>query len=215
MEFFSLINEFEMTFSGWFYKTFIDPLLVSGRNKIADRIEPGQKVLDVACGTGALIFQLAPKCKKAVGIDFSETMILSAQKEKKKRDLKNIEFIVADATRLSAFQDGEFDAVTLSMALHQFNPMLHTLILNEIKRVGKKLIIVDYAVPLPRNGAGISARFIEFLAGKEHHHNFKKYYKSGGLKSILGENSIDFGLSHQFSSGVFELIICNFHSTES
>lgn len=204
-----------MTFSGWFYKTFVDPLLVSVRNKIAGEILPGQAVLDVACGTGALAFQLARKSKKVVGIDLSEPMIDAAKKEKQKQRLTNADFKVADATRLSAFKDGEFDVVTLSMALHQFNPELHAPILDEIKRVGKKLIIVDYAVPLPRNVAGISARIIEFLAGKEHYQNFRRYYRLGGLKSILSDKATEIESLQIFSSGVFTLVTCNFQSTES
>lgn len=213
--FFSLIKKYNMTFSGWFYKTFVDPLLVSVRNKIAGEILPGQAVLDVACGTGALVFQLALKNKKVVGIDLSEPLIDAAKKEKQKQRLTNVNFEVADATRLSVFKDGEFDIVTLSMALHQFNPELHAPILDEIKRVGKKLIIVDYAVPLPRNVAGISARIIEFLAGKEHYQNFRRYYGLGGLKPILRDKATEVESSQIFSSGIFTLATCNFQSTES
>jgi demethylmenaquinone methyltransferase/2-methoxy-6-polyprenyl-1,4-benzoquinol methylase len=204
-----------MTFSGWFYKTFVDPILVSVREKIAAEILAGQTVLDVACGTGALVFQLARKSKKVVGIDLSEPMIKAAKKEERKQHPGNVSFEVADATRLSAFNDGEFDVVTLSMALHQFSPELHAPILDEIKRVGKKLIIVDYAVPLPRNVAGISARIIEFLAGKEHYQNFRRYYRLGGLRSILSDNSTEIESSLIFSSGIFTLVTCNFQSTES
>ena len=132
--------------TGWFFRTFIDPLLKSGRKLIKTNIVSGEKVLDVACGTGALVFDLAEKAKKVVGIDLSKSMLKAAQREQKKRRIKNIEFITADATHLSAFSDKEFDVVTLSMALHQFDNALHTPILNELKRVGKKIIIVDYSL---------------------------------------------------------------------
>ncbi|MEM7032236.1 MAG: methyltransferase domain-containing protein [Chloroflexota bacterium] len=49
----------------------------------AMQIEPGQRVLDVGCGTGDDVFNLAKivgSDGEAVGIDNSETMILEAQK---------------------------------------------------------------------------------------------------------------------------------------
>jgi ubiquinone/menaquinone biosynthesis C-methylase UbiE len=189
---------------------FIDPLLASGRKNTVAEIEAGQTVLDVACGTGALVFELSQKAKKVVGVDVSEPMINSAKKEIKKRSLKNVELIVANATNLSLFTDNKFDVVTLSMALHQFDPALHTPILKEIERVGKKLIVVDYAVPLPQNVGGISARIIEFMAGTEHHRNFRKYYNQGGLNHILTENLCDIEYLEYFSSGIFQLMKCRF-----
>lgn len=195
--------------SGWFYKSFIDPLLESGRKKIIAEINLGESVLDIACGTGALVFSGAQKAKYFVGIDLSETMVKSAQKEKTKRNLKNIDFKVADASQLQIFANKEFDVVTLSMALHQFDPDLHSPILNELRRVAKTIIIVDYSVPLPKNFSGFAAKIIEFIAGKEHNQNFKKYYKLGGLNTILSHNQLKSVHSEYFSSGIFQLVKCS------
>ncbi|MBT3382142.1 MAG: class I SAM-dependent methyltransferase [Prolixibacteraceae bacterium] len=195
--------------TGWFYRTFIDPLLKSGRKLIKNNIRAGETVLDVACGTGALVFDLAEKAKKVVGVDFSESMLKAAQREQKKRGIQNIEFITADASQLTVFSDKEFDVVTLSMALHQFDPGLHSPILNEMKRVSKKIIIVDYAAPLPKSTNGRAAKFIEFLAGKEHNGNFKKFCKLGGLKPILENNDLQLQTSKRFGSGIFQITVCS------
>jgi len=193
--------------TGWFYRTFIDPLLKSGRKLIKNNINAGDMVLDVACGTGALVFDLAEKAKKVVGVDLSESMLKAARLEQKKRGVNNVEFIVADATLLSVFADNEFDIVTLSMALHQFNPELHSPILAEMKRISKKIIIVDYAVPLPKSTNGMAARIIEFLAGKEHNGNFKRFCKLGGLVPILEKNNLQIKTNKKFGSGIFQIII--------
>ena len=42
-----------MSESGAFYSLLIDPLLTGLRKRVTDYIEPDQKVVDVACGTGA------------------------------------------------------------------------------------------------------------------------------------------------------------------
>ena len=194
--------------TGWFYRTFIDPLLKSGRKLITNNIKTGEIVLDVACGTGALVFDLAEKVEKVVGIDLSESMLKAAQREQIKQEIDNIEFLTADATQLSAFRDKEFDVATLSMALHQFDPELHSPILNEMKRVASKIIIVDYAFPLPKSINGLSAKIIEFLAGKEHNGNFKKYCKLGGLSSILEKNNLTIQTTKKFGTGIFQITVC-------
>ena len=49
--------------------------------------------LDVGCGTGELVVEAASKFKKAVGIDFAESMINSAHKNIEGSRFENIEFI--------------------------------------------------------------------------------------------------------------------------
>ena len=63
-----------MSESGSFYGTLIDPVLRRMRIRVAKYVNPGQSVLDVACGTGAQIFEVAGKAGIAVGFDNSESM---------------------------------------------------------------------------------------------------------------------------------------------
>jgi hypothetical protein len=77
-----------------------------------------------------------------------------------------------------------------------------------MKRVAKRVIIVDYAVPLPKNYAGIGSRIAEFLAGREHNFNFKQYYRLGGLNGILRANNLTIQKSLYFGKGAFQLVIC-------
>jgi hypothetical protein len=96
----------------------------------------------------------------------------------------------------------------MSLALHQFDPKLHSLILNEMKRVAARIIIADYAVPLPKNYAGTGSRVAEFLAGREHNRNFKQYYRLGGLDKILPANNLSIKKSVLFGKGAFQLVVC-------
>ena len=95
----------------------------------------------------------------------------------------------------------------MSLALHQFPPEWYFLILGEMKRISKKIVIVDYSVPLPKNIVGYGSRWAEFMAGKEHHRNFRKYYRNGGLESILSENGIFTEKSVYFARDAFQLVI--------
>ena len=195
--------------NGIIYSTFIDPILKPMRIRIAQQIHPGENVIDIACGTGAQVFEMAKKANKVVGIDFSESMIIQANKTAIKCKCKNVNFVIADATHLTGFSENEFDVSTISLALHQFLPELYSPILNEMKRVAKKLIVVDYAIPLPKNYAGLGSRFAEFLAGGEHNRNFKQYYLQGGLNSILTKNNLQIDYSEKFGNGAFQLVVCS------
>jgi demethylmenaquinone methyltransferase/2-methoxy-6-polyprenyl-1,4-benzoquinol methylase len=73
--------------------------------------EAGQKILDLAAGTGASSVAFTGPDIKVVAGDFSEGMLAVGRKRH-----PEIEFVFADATQLP-FADNEFDAVTISFGL--------------------------------------------------------------------------------------------------
>ncbi len=197
-----------MVESGPFYSTVIDPILAPLRKRVTAEIIPREKVIDIACGTGAQLFEISEIASFITGVDLSESMINFATKTSKKRNVLNAIFFVCDASDLSIFKEKRFDVALMTLALHQFPPHLHSPILNEMKRVADKIIFVDYAVPLPTNYTGIGCRIAEFLAGRQHNHNFKQYYKLGGLNTILPANNLVIQKSVLFGKGAFQLVIC-------
>lgn len=85
---------------------------------IADSIEhavlrllpqPGERILDLATGTGWTSRRLAQSGAKVVGVDLGDDLIRAAQERARAEGL-DIEYRVADAESLP-FEDGEFDAV--------------------------------------------------------------------------------------------------------
>jgi SAM-dependent methyltransferase len=199
----------QMVESGTFYSKFIDPILTPMRKRVKNEIHHGEKIIDIACGTGAQVFELSVIASEIVGVDLSESMIIHAKNSCKKRNISNAEFFVCDATHLSGFNENSFDVAIMSLALHQFDPRLHSPILSEMKRVAKRIIIVDYPVPLPKNYAGIGSRVAEFMAGKEHNCNFKQFYRLGGLTAILPSNNLTIQKSVSFGKGAFQLVVCS------
>jgi len=197
-----------MVESGTFYSTVIDPILAPMRKRVNAEIISGEKVIDIACGTGAQLFEIAGIASFVTGVDLSESMINHAKKNSKTKNIKNAEFIVCDATNLSILQDNSFDVAIMTLALHQFSPDLHSPILDEMKRIANRIIFVDYAVPLPNNYVGIGSRVAEFLAGKEHNSSFKQYYGLGGLNAILPANNLTIQKSVLFGKGAFQLVVC-------
>jgi ubiquinone/menaquinone biosynthesis C-methylase UbiE len=72
-------------------------------------IEPGQRVLDVACGTGGVALRAARAGAAVVGIDISADQLAKARRAAAEEDLE-IRFDEGDAQRLP-YADAEFDCV--------------------------------------------------------------------------------------------------------
>ncbi len=78
----------------------------------AARLAPGQRLLDVCCGTGLVAAAAAAHGLSVTGIDISESMIAQASKKG-----LAVEFEVGDAEALS-FPDASFDRVVCNFGLY-------------------------------------------------------------------------------------------------
>lgn len=100
-------------------------------------VAPGQHVLDIATGRGAVLFPLAEavgETGKVVGIDISPQMIQETAREVAEKHLDWVELRCMDAERLD-FPDESFDCVFCGFALF-FMPSIPAA-LCEFKRVLK------------------------------------------------------------------------------
>ena len=82
-------------------------------------LRPGERVLDVACGTGLVTFRMAEAVGErgaVVGTDISGEMVETARRIAAERDLANASFERADAEAL-AFADSTFDAAACGLGL--------------------------------------------------------------------------------------------------
>lgn len=191
------------SFKGTFYRFFIDPLISAPRKKVASMIMPGESVIDIACGTGALSTTLARHAGNVTGIDLSEDMIETARRIAERRKLRNITFELLDATDLLCYPARHFDIAVTSMAMHQFDRTTAVKVLSEMRRIARKVIIVDYNCPMSPGPASMLAWSIEFLAKGDHYSNFRSYMKRGGITSLAAETGINFTTTEVMGSGVF------------
>ncbi|MCX6502702.1 MAG: demethylmenaquinone methyltransferase [Microbacterium sp.] len=106
---------------------------------------PGQRILDLAAGTGASSVALAHSGAEIVAADFSPGMI--AEGAKRHGDIPNLTFRQADATALP-FEDDEFDTVTISFGLRNVSDPQQAL--REMLRVtkpGGRLVVCEFSHP--------------------------------------------------------------------
>jgi ubiquinone/menaquinone biosynthesis C-methylase UbiE len=139
------------------------------RNLTVDQaqLKPGESVLDVGCGTGAVTIPAKTRVGqtgKASGIDPAPEMIAVARQKAKRAGLE-IDFRVGVIESLP-FEDNTFDAVTSSLMMHHLTDDLRVKGLAEIwhtLKPGGRIVIADMRRP-----AG--STFKKFLTAVILHH---------------------------------------------
>ena len=170
-----------LTIPGLMYRSLIDPMLRTSHACAAGLIGSGEKVLDVASGSGALSFMMSKSASQITAIDIDGEMIEGAVRMAGKKGISNTSFEVMDATDMAKIKDGEFDTSVISMAIHQFSPETGRKVLGEMMRVSGRLIIIDYSFPVKQGIYKSLTWLIERIAGGEHYRNFMKYMNSGRI----------------------------------
>lgn len=85
---------------------------------LAERLSRGIKVLDIACGAGRAMIELASRYPNShcTGYDFSEEAIASARAEAARQGVENVRFEIRDLATMN--DDATFDLVTAFDAIH-------------------------------------------------------------------------------------------------
>ena len=133
---------------------------------VARMIRPDDRVLECACGTGAISVAIAPVCARLVATDYSEGMLKQARKKLAKH--LNVTVEQADITDLR-YADDSFDAVVAGNVIHLLPEPGDAL--KELKRVvrpGGTIIVPTYVSltdgannPIPRLLSRLGVRFQE------------------------------------------------------
>lgn len=104
--------------------------------------QPGERILDVAAGTGTSSAPLAKAGATVVALDFSPGMV-----EEGRRRHPGIEFVLGDAEQLP-FGDDEFDAVTISFGLRNVaHPQAALAEMYRVLKPGGRLVICEFSKP--------------------------------------------------------------------
>lgn len=122
------------------------------RNFLVEMANPERKpnptILDICCGTGAVIAAFAHRYPESVtvGYDFSRGMLRKAQI---KQEFRKTSFVEGDAAALP-FADESFDVVTCSHALYELKRPTRQTALQEMKRIihsNGAVLLMEHEVP--------------------------------------------------------------------
>lgn len=166
-------------------------------NPIKQKLERGIKFLDVGCGTGKLIIQLAKIFKNSqfVGVDTVSHGIEAAKKMIEQLHLTD-RVLVENLGGENLQYNEEFDIVCMVVTFHEINPDIRFKVMENIYKGLKndgRLLIFDFSYPdniedfkNPKYESGIIDQFNETCLGVVHLNTFEqnKMFTKVGFKDI-------------------------------
>jgi demethylmenaquinone methyltransferase / 2-methoxy-6-polyprenyl-1,4-benzoquinol methylase len=124
-------------------------------------VQPGDKALDVCCGTGDIAFALERAGAEVIGLDFSPAM-LDVARQRARRAGHAAQFAAGDALNIP-FGDSMFDIVTVGYGLRNLASWERGLEeMARVARPGGRLLILDFGKPDSRLWRGL---YFTYLRG--------------------------------------------------
>ena len=188
----------------------LNTLMTAGLHRVWNRkaarataLRPGDRALDLACGTGSLTRELAKEVGPhgyVLGMDFSKEMLKAARK----RPATNVEYRLGDATNLEGVAAGSFDVTTIAYGARNI-PNLDALFgeMARVVRPGGRVVCLEIARPegrlpaafyglwfdkiVPRLGAKVSGDAWAYSYLPE---SVKEFVASGELADIMRRNGL-------------------------
>ena len=99
---------------------------------------PEEQVLDLCTGLGFQAAALAATDRHVVGIDYVYDRV---QLAKQRQGVTLLHWAVADAAHLPLGEDA-FDAITISLALHDMPILVIRAVLSEVRRVARRRVVI-------------------------------------------------------------------------
>lgn len=149
---------------------------------LVDNLSPGQRILELGCGSGIDAAFLQRQGHAVTATDFSEFAI----HQNARFEPSGVHFCVQDLREPLAFSNGCFDVVYARLSLHYFSDTVTRNIFREIHRVLRpagKILFTCRSVDDPLYGEGDELGPEIFRSGGQIRHFFSEEYTRGVLSS--------------------------------
>lgn len=120
------IQNSKFNITGWNSSYTGEPILLEQMQEwVSDRVEQilalkPKRVLEIGCGTGLLLFQIAPHCQKYIGTDFSTVSLESVRTQLEALNLTHVKLLHRMATDFEGIDLASFDVVILNSIVQYF-----------------------------------------------------------------------------------------------
>ena len=155
---------------------------------VAKYIKNTDRVLECACGTGAISIFIAPVCKELIVSDYSVGMLKQAKKKLKNYD--NIDYRRVDITDIEA-EDNSFDVVVAGNVIHLLpDPQRAMKELTRVCKDGGRLVIPTY-INGDEGTNKLAVKFLEKLGAsfkcQFDAESYEKFFEDMGYKNVTYE----------------------------
>lgn len=155
---------------------------------VAKYIKNTDRVLECACGTGAISIFIAPVCKELIVSDYSVGMLKQAKKKLKNFD--NIEYKMVDITDIEA-EDNSFDVVVAGNVIHLLpDPQRAMKELTRVCKDGGRLVIPTY-INGDEGTNKLAVKFLEKLGAsfkcQFDAESYEKFFEDMGYENVTYE----------------------------
>ena len=79
-----------------------------------------RRVLEIGCGTGLLLYRIAPRCDRYVAVDVAQTALDRISAQLDALSLGQVELIKGDAADVGTLVDGPFDTIVINSVAQYF-----------------------------------------------------------------------------------------------
>ncbi|BFM49004.1 class I SAM-dependent methyltransferase [Marinomonas sp. THO17] len=170
-----------MNLKVWIKSHIADRVLSPLRRELIELIDEGSSLLEVGCGTGDLLFQLADKIGSGYGVDTDSGMIEYAELKRKQNAVKHLSFECIDALEIAPRQ---FDFAVSVLCLHELPKQKACDLLKCMMERSKVVLVADYTEAKSLLGK-VSMELDELISG--HYRHYKNYRQSGEISSYVEE----------------------------
>jgi ubiquinone/menaquinone biosynthesis C-methylase UbiE len=102
-----------------------------------------RRVLEIGCGTGIVLFRVAPHCEHYDGVDFSASALRGLEKEVERQGIQNVALLQAAAHELHGFERNAFDLIVINSVVQYFPSALYL------------VQLLEQVVPLVKEGGTV------------------------------------------------------------
>jgi amino acid adenylation domain-containing protein len=125
------VEKKEFNISGWYNsydgKSFSSDEAQESINNTVEKVlslKP-KKILEIGCGTGLILFQVAPSCEKYCGIDMAPGAVSYIQEQLGDLHLDNVEVTQGSIDNLDSFKETQFDLIIINNTVQYFPDMAY------------------------------------------------------------------------------------------
>lgn len=150
----------------------------------ASGIGPGQRLLSIGCGDGAIELRLASHVGEVTGVDISGVAVARARLRARAAGVRNAVFAESDGSRLAEF--GAFDAVAAFAFLHHLDDRAIAATLLAARRALPRGGVFYSTDPSRRRLVGLFAGLVR-AAYERHHSPDERELDPGALAGLAAQ----------------------------